>query len=449
MGDMFKSAGYATAIYGKWHLGAAPESLPTNHGFDEFYGIPPDISWDSATYVDTAELTHSVNLPYDELRRLGPQIQEAVAGGPLKNVKPYTPEVRAEIDVELTAKSIDFLERETEAKKPFFLYLPFSMGHAPNLASKEFAGKSRIGNYGDKLMEGDHHVGEIFSALDRLGVADKTIVIFASDNGPWGENAREFGNQGTPDMGSPGPFRGELGEVTEGAIRTAAVIRWPGHIAPDTSSYAMFSIMDFLPTLADVVGAKLPDDRPIDGVDQLDVLLGKSATGHRESLLSFVGGDLMAARWKQWRAYFTGVHPTGFGPQRQPGIFSTSAPLAGYPIIYNIVDGPPRGSHRRRPVRLGVRPHRSRPCSGRIREQRAVELEPLAHPLRRIRGRSHEAAPLEGDHWPAASGSSGKAQPNGSMEWSSPSGAPRHYPRSVRRAFCESKRTHPVRQFQF
>lgn len=336
MGEMFKSVGYATAIFGKWHLGGAPESMPTNHGFDEFYGIPLDISWDSATYVDTSLMTHSANVPRDELLRLGPQIQEAVAGGELKNVKPYTPEVRAEIDIELTAKSIDFMERQTEAKKPFFLYLPFSMGHIPNLASKDFAGKSRIGDYGDKLMEGDHHVGEILAALDRLGIADNTIVIFASDNGPSGEAFREYGNAGTPDMGNAGPFRGELGEVTEGAIRTAAMIRWPGHIAPDTSSYAMFSIMDFLPTLADIVGAKLPDDRPIDGVDQLDVLLGTSATGHREALLSFVGGDLLAARWKQWRAYFTAMHPTGIGPQRQVGLFSSNPPLAGYPIVYNI-----------------------------------------------------------------------------------------------------------------
>ena len=174
------------------------------------------------------------------------------------------------------------------------------------------------------------------ATLDRLGVAGNTIVIFASDNGPMGQAAREFGNAGTPDMGDAGPFRGELGEVTEGLIRTAAVIRWPGHVAPGTSSYAMFSIMDFLPTLADIVGAKLPDDRPIDGVDQTDVLLGKSATGHRDSLLSFVGPDLLAVRWKQWRAYFTNVHPTGIGPQRQPGVFSANASLAGYPIIYNI-----------------------------------------------------------------------------------------------------------------
>ena len=98
MGELFKGAGYATAIFGKWHLGAEPQSLPTAHGFDEFYGIPPDISWDSATYVDTIVLTHSMNAPPDVLLAKGPQIVEAVAGGPLRTVKPYTREVRAEID---------------------------------------------------------------------------------------------------------------------------------------------------------------------------------------------------------------------------------------------------------------------------------------------------------------------------------------------------------------
>ena len=133
-----------------------------------------------------------------------------------------------------------------------------------------------------------------------------------------------------------GPFRGELGEATEGAIRTAAIIRWPGQVKPDTTSYAMFSIMDFLPIFSHIVGGKMPTDRPIDGVDQTDVLLGNSTMGHRESLLSFIGADLVAARWKQWRIYFTDVHPTGNGPQREPGIFSASASLAGYPKVYNI-----------------------------------------------------------------------------------------------------------------
>jgi arylsulfatase A-like enzyme len=338
MGELFNGAGYATAIFGKWHLGSAPQSLPTAHGFDEFYGIPPDISWDAATYVDTMELTHSSppTLGLGALLARGPQIVEATAGGPLRTVKPFTPEVRANIDYELVDKSIEFMGRQKAAGKPFFLYLPFSMGHAPNLPSSQFKGKSRIGNYGDKMMEGDYHVGQILDALKELGVDGNTIVVFASDNGPYGEAAREFGNQGTPDMGNAGPFRGELGEVTEGSVRTAAIIRWPGHVKPSTTSYAMFSIMDFLPTFAGIIGAKLPTDRAIDGINQIDVLLGNSVTGGRESLLSFIGGDLVAARWKQWRIYFTDIHPTGSGPQRQPGIFSTSASMAGYPRAYNI-----------------------------------------------------------------------------------------------------------------
>jgi arylsulfatase A-like enzyme len=337
MGELFKGAGYATAIFGKWHLGKEPQSLPTAHGFDEFYGIPPAETWDACTYVDTIELTHSIPMPRDVLLAKGPQIYEAVAGGPLREVKPFTPQVRAEIDNELVDKSIDFMKRQTASGKPFFLYLPFSMGHAPNYPSKQFAGKSRIGQYGDKMMEGDYHVGQILDALKQLGIADNTLVVFASDNGPTVSTMREMGNHGTPDMGNSGPFRGELGEATEGSIRTAAIIRWPGKVKPDTTSYAMFSIMDFLPTFASIVGGKVPADRPIDGVDQLDVLLGKSDMGKRDSLLSFIGPDLVASRWKQWRVYFTDIHPTGEGQQREAGFTgSANAPMAGYPKAYNI-----------------------------------------------------------------------------------------------------------------
>src|SRR4030095_6035044 len=257
MGELFKGAGYATAIFGKWHLGAEPQSLPTAHGFDEFYGIPPDISWDSATYVDTIELTHSMNVPPNELLAKGPQIVEAVAGGPLRTGKPCPREAGAEIDNELVAKSIDFMKRQKAAGKPFFLYLPFSMGHFPNLPSQQFKGKPRIGKYGDKLMEGDHHVGQILDTLKELGVDDKTLVVFASDNGPQGETAPEMGHTGTPDMGSSVPFRGELGEVTEGSIRTFCLVRWPGKVKPGTSSYAMFSIMDVMPTFARIIGAHM------------------------------------------------------------------------------------------------------------------------------------------------------------------------------------------------
>jgi arylsulfatase len=152
------------------------------------------------------ELTHSIPAPPEVLRARGPQIVEATAGGPLRSVKPFTSDVRANIDDELVDKSIDFMRRQHAAGRPFFLYLPFSMGHAPNLPSGPFKGRSRIGNYGDKMMEGDYHVGQILDTLKELGVDDNTIVVFASDNGSYGEAAREFGNPGTPDMGNSGPW---------------------------------------------------------------------------------------------------------------------------------------------------------------------------------------------------------------------------------------------------
>src|SRR5271167_540599 len=247
LGKLFKDAGYATAMFGKWHLGGNEQARPTAHGFDEFYGIPPDTSWSDAITAPYLTMTHSLAVPESVLIEKGPWIEQQTAGGPVKRVKPFTPEVRAEIDNELTERSIEFMKRQSAAGKPFFVYLPFSMGHFPNYPSKQFAGKSRIGNYGDKMMEGDYHVGQVLDALKDLKIDDNTILVFASDNGPSGWIGRELGNLGSPDMGSPGPFRGELGEATEGSIRTFCFIRWPGHIAPNTSSYAMFSEMDFLP----------------------------------------------------------------------------------------------------------------------------------------------------------------------------------------------------------
>jgi arylsulfatase A-like enzyme len=128
MGELFKGVGYATAIFGKWHLGGAPQSLPTAHGFDEFYGIPPDISWDASTYPQTMALTHSINAPLDELVKTGPQIVEAKGGEPLRTVKPFTEDVRANIDNELVEKSTDFMRRQKTAGKPFFLYCRFQWG---------------------------------------------------------------------------------------------------------------------------------------------------------------------------------------------------------------------------------------------------------------------------------------------------------------------------------
>jgi arylsulfatase A-like enzyme len=339
--EILREAGYATAMFGKWHLGSQPHSQPQNKGFDEFYGIPPGETWDAFLLLSQSRQTRSLEIPVDK----GPQIVEAKRGEPLKTVKPYTAEVRREIDWELADRGVDFIKRQRSAGKPFFLYLPISRTHFPNLPSKRFEGASRIGQFGDSLMEGDAIVGRMLDALQELGLAQDTIVVFASDNGPQGEVVREFGGD-MPDMGSPGPFRGELGDVSEGSIRTAAIVRWPDRIRP-RSSYAMFSIMDFFPTLAAFAGGKLPDDRPIDGVDQSDLLLGRSDTGRRDALLTFVGPDLVAARWKQFRTYFADVAPgrSGWGGANLlPGTGSSAAPMNGYPKVFNI-ESDPREEH--------------------------------------------------------------------------------------------------------
>ena len=182
--------------------------------------------------------------------------------------------MRREIDWELVDRGVDFMQRQKAAGKPFFLYLPISRTHFPNLPSKRFEGKSRIGQFGDLADGGRRHRRARCSMRSTSSaLAQDTIVVFASDNGPDGPGVHAFGGD-MPDIASSGPFRGALGDVSEGSIRTAAIIRWPDRIRP-RSSYAMFSIMDFFPTFARLAGGKVPDDRPIDGVDQSDLLLGR------------------------------------------------------------------------------------------------------------------------------------------------------------------------------
>jgi hypothetical protein len=141
--------------------------------------------------------------------------------------------------------------------------------------------------------------------------------------------------------------------LAEGSIRTFCFIRWPGHVKPDTSSYAIFSIMDFLPTFASIVGGKVPTDRPIDGVDQTDVLLGNSVTGHRESLLTFIGGDMVAARWKQWRIYFTDISSDWNRPAATARHFLGQRSDGRLPEGLQHRDGPARGSRGWRTLWLG------------------------------------------------------------------------------------------------
>ena len=299
MAEMLKQVGYNTAVYGKWHLGFEKKSQPQNQGFDEFYGIAGS----------TGEITYT-----SSMREYGiepnpdaiPHIYE-IQDGQMTEVKDYTDETRRTIDVEIADKSINYINEQQTEGKPFFLFISWTRPHFPNYTSKAFEGSSRIGLYGDSVMELDHNTGRVLKAIKDNGIEDNTIVIWMSDNGPMRSVV-------WPDSGFQGPFRGELGDPFEGSIRTAGMIKWPGKIQPGVT-YGMFSCMDFFPTLASFAGANIPNDRPIDGIDQAAFLLNYHRDGEekveskRDHLLTFQGDEMMAVRWKQFRLYFTDILP--------------------------------------------------------------------------------------------------------------------------------------------
>jgi arylsulfatase len=336
MARMFKEAGYNTAMLGKWHLGIDKQSLPQNQGFDEFWGFLD--STDDTLIWPGMKMTHNVIMP----ESAQPQILQANAGGKLKKIKPYTLEERRTIDLEMADRAVNYIKAHAGTDKPFFLYIAWSRVHYPNLPSKGFEGKSRVGNYGDSLMELDYNVGRVLDAVKEKGIENNTIVVFCSDNGPEREVVWTLGGM-MGDGGLSGPFRGELGDPWEGSVRTVGMIKWPGKIKPRASN-EMFSIMDFFPTLATFAGAKAPTDRPIDGIDQSAYLLSKQEKGNRNNLITFIGDQIVAVRWRQFSVYMVDTISTGSGPGRLGGVGGAATPMNGYPAIYNI-ELDPREEH--------------------------------------------------------------------------------------------------------
>ena len=184
--------------------------------------------------------------------RPSPASWKATRTAALKKVRPYTLEYRAQVEGDIAKASVDFIQRQAKAKQPFFLYVGFTHTHYPTRTAPEFTGKSRIGVYGDAIMELDHRTGQVLDAIKAAGVEDNTIVIWLSDNAA----APTAGPTDTR-AGFNGPFRGELGDALEGSIRTVGMIKWPGRIAPRASN-EMVSVHDFFPTLAGIIGAQVP-----------------------------------------------------------------------------------------------------------------------------------------------------------------------------------------------
>jgi arylsulfatase len=330
LGEMFKSVGYNTTYIGKWHLGPQPQSQPQNQGYDQwllgFYG-----STDSTM---NATALAQIGAPEGLRKKFTAQILEAKGPGKAQAVRPYDLDYRKKIEGDIAKAAGKYIKEQAKTGKPFFLQIGWTRPHFPNDTEAKFKGKSRVNKYGDSVVELDHRTGEVLDAIREAGIEENTIVVWISDNGP----TVTATSRGEMYNGDTGPFRGELGDAYEGSIRTAGMIKWPGKIKPRVSN-EMFAIHDFLPTLASIVGAKIPNDRPIDGVDQTDFLLGKKEHSNREHLLSFIGDRLASVRWRQFRYYPLEIIESNSAPARG-GYMGAMRETAGYPQVYNIEADP-------------------------------------------------------------------------------------------------------------
>jgi arylsulfatase len=310
MAELFSEAGYATGIFGKWHLGDVKGRYPTDQGFDEFYGV----------LNTTDESEYSSQFQFDPEALDPPQIQRGTRGGDLDNVKPYDLQARREIDSELTRLSIDFMQRKVASGEPFFAFVPFTQPHLPTLPHPDFDGATGNGNYADVTTEMDHRTGQILDAIDDLGIRDDTIVLWTSDNGP-----EHF----YPWHGTAGPWRGQYFTVWEGSLRVACLVRWPGKIPAGSVSNEIVHIADLLPTFARVAGYEVPNDRIIDGVDQLDFLLGNQETSNREGFPAYNGNQLFAYKWRNWKMHLVELETMNSVPEK-----------LNVPRVYNLITDP-------------------------------------------------------------------------------------------------------------
>jgi arylsulfatase len=291
LAETLSAAGYATALFGKWHLGDSPGRYPTDQGFDRWWGFP--FSTNVATYTE--------RVGFDPEVATIPHLLEGERDQEVRQVEPYTMENRPFIDERIAEKSIAYIREHAGGEQPFFLFVSWSLVHHPYLPHPDFAGHSGNGDFSDVMVEHDHRVGQILDALAENGLADETLVIYASDNGP---DSAHY-----PVVSNSGPYRGYLGSAYEGSIRTPLLVRWPGRVAAGGATNEIVAMVDLYPTIARLAGAKVPDDRVIDGMDQTALLLGESERSPREHVLVFSGRTLLAVKWRRFKMFFTGDDP--------------------------------------------------------------------------------------------------------------------------------------------
>ena len=273
--EMLKEQGYTTACVGKWHLGDAKPFLPTQQGFDEYFGLPySNDMWNGP------EGKANPNNPYPPL--------PLYDGDKIIETEPN----QRFLTHRYTERAVDFIQRNRE--KPFFLYLPHSMPHIPLHVHPDFEGRSEQGLYGDVIQEIDWSVGQVLKALKDCGIEEKTLVIFSTDNGPW----LTMGKRG----GQAVPLRDGKQTKYDGGHRVPCVMRYPGKIKPGTTGNEMISSIDLFPTLAKISGGKVPNDRSIDGIEAWDYFSGKSETSPRDTY--FYNKNVV--RHGKWKLFLPG-----------------------------------------------------------------------------------------------------------------------------------------------
>jgi arylsulfatase len=285
MAEMFSDAGYATGIFGKWHLGHTKGRFPTDQGFDEWYGIPnssDESFWpDSEYFVDDSH-------PYGVFEH----VMEGRKGTKPKKVKVYDSAARLEIDREITDKAKDFIRRKAAKKERFFAFIPYTQTHGPVKPSIQFKGVTGNGPFADVLAQIDAYVGELLDSVEELNLTQDTIFIFTADNGP----EMLPGAQGWG-----GPWRGSYFTGLEGSLRVPFIIRWPNEVPAGTVSNEIVHEMDLFATFAKLVGGKVPKDRKMDSKDQSAFFLGKQKESNRDSIIVYVGNDIHGVKWRNWK----------------------------------------------------------------------------------------------------------------------------------------------------
>ncbi len=292
--ELLKQKNYATAIFGKWHLGHQKKFLPLQHGFDEYFGLPySNDMWPVG--FDGVPITDSTSWKFRY-----PILPLIEGNEKVDEVK--TLEDQSTLTTRYTERAVQFIENNKD--RPFFLYVPHSMPHVPLGVSDKFNGKSKQGMYGDVIMEIDWSVGEILKALETNGISDNTLVIYISDNGPW----LNFGNH----AGSTGGLREGKGTSFEGGQRVPAIMKWPGKIAEGQTKNTLMSTIDILPTIAEITGTQLPDHK-IDGINMLPVLLGDNVAPRNNFIYYYGNNKLEAVREGHWKLIFPHKHRSYIG----------------------------------------------------------------------------------------------------------------------------------------